>query len=134
MFPVVPTNEDSKVPENASTGRTAPTDRPEAVQRAPGQIAPDVYPPSSERNGVTEPAASADTFTVPKPAPDKPKPEDVKLEPATADSFTHYVHLADGRVLRADLSKVTEHIGNRYYENIGEDNETSAEIIGVYSR
>jgi len=81
-------------------------------------------------------SSPADTgaFTVPPPAPEKPKPEEVRLEPATADSFTHYVHLADGRVLRADLSKVTEHIGNRYTENRGTDYQTSTEIIGVYPR
>ena len=77
---------------------------------------------------------STGVFTVPPPAPDVPKPSEKKLEPATADSFTHYVHLADGRVLKADLSGISEHIGARYYENRGEDNETSTEIIGVYPR
>lgn len=78
--------------------------------------------------------APGGTFTVPPPAPDTPKPSEKKMEPATDDSFTHYVHLADGRVLKADLSSLTEHIGNRYYENRGEDNELSTEIIGVYPR
>ena len=87
--------------------------------------------PTVPENGSQEPGGM---FTVPPPAPDVPKPSEQKVEPATDETFTHYVHLADGRVLKADLSKLTEHIGNRYYENRGEDNESSVEIIGVYPR
>lgn len=50
------------------------------------------------------------------------------------DEFTHYVHLADGRVLRANLhGKHTDTLGTRFYEGEGDD-EKSAGIIGVYSR
>jgi len=97
-----------------------------------------MFPTVPDENNAKEPENGSpgrtDGFVVPPPAPDVPKPEEKKMEPATGDSFTHYVHLADGRVLRADLSQITEHIGDRYYENRGEDNETSTSIIGVYPR
>lgn len=53
------------------------------------------------------------------------------------DAFTHYVHLADGRVLRANLPGHPETVGSRYYETKGEGEdavETSVPVIGVYAR
>jgi hypothetical protein len=91
-----------------------------------------MFPTVPENGSPARTEGDGGIFTVPEPAPAAPAPK--APEPATEDTFTHYVHLADGRVLRADLSKITEHIGNRYYENRGEDSETSTEIIGVYPR
>lgn len=76
--------------------------------------------------------AATDIFTVPEPAPAVVAP--AAPAPATAETFTHYVHLADGRVLHADLSQLTEHYGERYYENRGTASEKSTVIIGVYPR
>ena len=60
------------------------------------------------------------------------EPEPVENDP---DSYTHYIHLADGRVLRANLHGIPlDTIGSRYYENQGEANESSAQVIGVYNR
>lgn len=127
MFPVVPDNEAEAY--RMATGQEPPQNVTEAAPVAPAAPAP--FPPVAPAPAATEPAT--DIFTVPEPAPAKPVvPEPVA--PATASSFTHYVHLADGRVLRADLSKITETIGDRYYENRGSASESSTVIIGVYPR
>ena len=50
------------------------------------------------------------------------------------EEFTHYVHLADGRVQRVDLSAHDAvPLGNAYEEGEG-DSLTRTQIIGVYSR
>lgn len=123
MFPVVPDNDTRTEPENVSPERT------EAEEHADGMGFGPVTP-AQKYNAPAAPAS--DIFTVPEPAPAKKEPE--APAPATAETFTHYVHLADGRVLRADLSAITEHIGDRYYEDRNTDNERSTIITGVYPR
>lgn len=81
-------------------------------------------------NTVVDP--NADAIGEP-PARPVAEPEPVSLDP---DLFTHYVHLADGRVLRANLPGHPEMLGSRYYEKGDEEDaeETSVPIIGVYAR
>ena len=51
-----------------------------------------------------------------------------------AEEFTHYVHLADGRVERVDLSAHDAvPLGTAYEEGEG-DSLTRTQIIGVYPR
>jgi len=60
----------------------------------------------------------------------KPAPEPVP--PADGPDFTHYVHLADGRVIRHYMA---EPLGTYYREaDDGSDEVTNTQIIGVYPR
>ena len=82
------------------------------------------------------------TVVDPNVAPIGEAPPRPVATPATVEDdpnvFTHYVHLADGRVLRANLnSSHTDALGSRYYETNGDGEdavETSVPIIGVYAR
>lgn len=63
---------------------------------------------------------------------DKPEPEE----------FTHYVHLADGRVIKHNVNdKKAQPLGSHYVEgedrsgeDDGEDERVQTAIIGVYPR
>lgn len=69
----------------------------------------------------------------PEPRP-VAQPEPVEDDP---DAFTHYVWLADGRVIRANLAGHPDVLGSRHYEKDGDGDdavETSVPIVGVYAR
>jgi hypothetical protein len=66
-------------------------------------------------------------------APARPVAQPVVLE-ADPNAFTHYVWLADGRVLRAALTGNVDSLGSRHYETDDSGAETSVPIVGVYAR
>lgn len=74
-------------------------------------------------NPDESPVGAPEVRTVAEPAP-------VDADP---NSFTHYVWLADGRVIRANLPGHSDVLGSRHYEMDG-DVEVSVPIVGVYSR
>jgi hypothetical protein len=81
-----------------------------------------------QQRGMTE----GDPIAAPEARPMPVQPPPVLM--ANDGEFTHYVWLADGRVLRAALAGHPDTLGARHYETDASGVETSVPIVGVYPR
>jgi hypothetical protein len=90
------------------------------------------FTPVGKPEDTTSPETVPETAPVPEVRP-MPEPEAAPV-PDDPDAFTHYVHLADGRILKANLTAHTDTLGQRFYEKGADGAETSTGIIGVYAK
>jgi hypothetical protein len=106
-------------PYRTATGQDQPV---AAQQAAPVQNQPEAAP--RPQDGVYVPPE--------RPQIAEPTPEQSGPEVTDGDDFSHYIHLADGRVIKARLD---EHpVGDMFTENADSDHPTMTRVIGVYPR
>lgn len=86
---------------------------------------PDQAQPEPTEAQLREYYAAGHNAAPAKPGPAKPPVED-------NENFTHYVHLIDGRVIKARLD---EHgLGGIWTDNPGSDNPVCTPVAAIYPR